>query len=127
MDELSGSENDWQQRQTELSAHAKRGDPDLIRFDPDRLSAQLRAGMAVFTQDGYGIGDIKQTYQTAGIGEIDPDPWEVYMRVDPGLLRPELFIPSRLVGHIADDAVRLTATRRDLGGMTLDRPEFIPE
>lgn len=127
MDHLPGSENDWQQIQREMEAHAHRWDADFILFDPDQLTAQLQPGMRVVTRTGEKLGTVRRVYQPVGLNQDEPYHWEIFVHVDRGPFRGDLFLPSRLIGDIEVETVRLTASRHELDGMVLDRPEFVPE
>ncbi|MBX5445328.1 hypothetical protein [Sphaerobacter sp.] len=127
VDHLPGSEHDWLQIQREMEAHAEHWDADFVRFDPDPLMARIRPGMPVVTRTGQKLGTVRRVYQPVGLNQDEPYHWDIYVHVDRGPFRDDLFLPSRLIGDIEGTTVRLTASRHELGAMVLDRPEFVPE
>lgn len=106
-------------------AHAERWEPELAKHDPTTLLDAFQPGMTVTDSNGKKVGTIEQVYQQAGVDEIEPDPHDMFLQVDPGRFRKPLYIRAGFVADIARNTARLSLTQKEIGQLNWDPPEWI--
>lgn len=122
MSEHERAEDDLQGSEEAMARNAERWDPDLIAFKPEELTDRLHRGMKIVDRDGAHLGTLVDTYTARGVGMDNPDPYEIYLKVDRTWPRDDLYVSSRFVGGIHDDTVLLTVTKADIADYNWSRP-----
>ena len=67
-------------------AKARRWDPDLVAFKPEELEPRLRPRTSVGDSTRDEIGTIAGVYSPVGLSEFNADPYNLFDKVDQGLL-----------------------------------------
>lgn len=127
MHDATNAGNYQQRQEREAQEHAKRWDPEQVRFRPEELEANLHPEMEVRDTDDEKIGTVARVYSPTGQDDINPDPFEVYVKVDRGLLQKDIYVPSRFIAEISADSLNLAVSKDDIADFTWDKPEFIPD
>lgn len=120
---------DESRQNVERHEEASRGrwDPDMVAFKPGELEARISPGMKVEDRAGNGIGKVAAVYSPIGVNEFNADPYNVYVKVDQGLLGSDQYIPARFIGQIRGDTVRVTIKKGEMNELDWHKPEWTPD
>lgn len=122
-----GPSDEQQQAERAAHEHARRWDPDMVTFKPEELERRLRVGMDVIDLEGAKIGTVAAVYSPTTQDDSGTQLFELYLKVDRGLLSKDIYVPSRFIGGLEANEVRLTVPKSEIERLTWDRPEFIPD
>lgn len=122
-----GPSDEQQQAERAAHEHARRWDPDMVTFKPEELERRLRVGMDVIDLEGAKIGTVAAVYSPTTQDDSGTQLFELYLKVDRGLLSKDIYVPSRFIGGLEANKVRLTVPKSEIERLTWDRPEFIPD